>query len=244
MKKQPFIHIDHYSTRRGEFELHDICLSIDRQEIFGILGRSGAGKTVLLEAIAGFFPATKGCIRIRGCDVQKLAIQERGIGFVYQDYGLFPHMTVRDNIAYGMKMRNVPRTIREQKTGDIMAMFSIEHIAKKYPATISGGEAQRTALARALILEPDILLLDEPFSALDYATKRKMVEEVRTISKRFCCTILFVTHDFSEAQHLAHRIGILLDGRMETVVDSADLMTLEHKDAVMAFLGRSDPERR
>jgi len=234
------LEVQDYSVRRGDFKLDSISLSIKEREIFAVLGKSGAGKTVLLEAIAGFYPSSQGCVLINGTDVRKIPSQRRNIGFVYQDYGLFPNMTVRDNIAYGLKMRKCTRQDIETKTSRIMDLFSISHIASRLPGTISGGECQRTALARALILEPEILLLDEPFAALDYMTKKKMYKEVMKIHEQFTCTILFVTHDFHEAQLLADRVAIILDGQIKVIVDSKNLMQQNYNDEVEIFLGRKD----
>lgn len=218
--------------------LNKVNLCIYKREIFAILGKSGAGKTVLLESIAGMYPPTEGSVLLHGRNVRNIPVQERNIGFVYQDYGLFPHMSIHDNIAYGLKMRKCSKEAIEEKTKKMMELFSIRHIASQYPPNVSGGECQRTALARALILEPEILLLDEPFSALDPATKKNLYGEMVKIHERYSCTIVFVTHDYSEAQLLADRIGIVLGGVIKEVVDSKDLMSRHHCEEVDAFLGR------
>lgn len=234
------LEIQNYSVRRGNFKLNGIDLSIHEREIFAVLGKSGAGKTVLLESIAGFYPSSGGSILLHGTDVRKIPCQQRNIGFVYQDYGLFPNMTVSSNIAYGLKMRKCEKQEIERKTKSMLDLFSINHIASRFPGTISGGECQRTALARALVLEPEILLLDEPFAALDYITKKKMYREVLKIHEKFSCTIIFVTHDFYEAQLLADRVAIILDGNLKAVVDSENLMKENYCEEVEVFLGRKD----
>lgn len=236
----PIVAIQNYSVIRGDFQLKDINLSIKDREIFAIIGKSGAGKTVLLEAIAGFYPSAKGSVLLHGLNVRKIPIQKRKMGFVYQDYGLFPHMTVHDNIAYGLNMRKFSANKIEEKTNHMMELLSIKHIAARYPQTISGGECQRVSLARALALDPEILLLDEPFAALDHTTKKKMYREILKIHQKFSCTIIFVTHDFAEAQLLSDRIGILLDGSLKVVADSKSIMEMAHSEEVEIFLGRKE----
>lgn len=236
--KDPILKIQDYSVRRGDFLLENINLNIYEKEIFAILGKSGAGKTVLLESIAGIYPPTEGSILLHGRNVRSIPFQKRNIGFVYQDYGLFPHVSVRENIAYGLKMRGYSKKEIEEKTEFMMELFSISHIASQFPKNISGGECQRTALARALILEPELLLLDEPFAAIDCSTKKKMYSELMKIHEKFSCTIVIVTHDFSEAQLLADRIGIILKGRLKAVADSKNLMDGHYSEEVDIFLGR------
>lgn len=222
---------------RGTFKLGPVDFSVEEGEIFAILGRTGSGKTVLLETIAGFYQEQyEGGIYVFGEDGYDLTPDQRNMGFVYQDAGLFPHMTVENNIGYGLKMHKVDSKEIEEKISYITDLLSITKIRKQYPATISGGEKQRTALARSLVLNPRILLLDEPFSALDPATRQKMYEEIRRIHKEFKCTIIFVTHDFDEAQTLASRIGIMLHGKLKAVVDADKLFENEYDDDVKEFL--------
>ena len=222
---------------RGTFKLGPIDLSVKEGEIFAILGRTGSGKTVLLETLAGFYQEQyEGDIFVFGEEGYELTPDMRNMGFVYQDAGLFPHLTVEQNIAYGLKMHKTDPKEIEEKISYITELLSITGIRKQYPATISGGEKQRTALARSLVLNPRILLLDEPFSALDPATRQKMYEEIRRIHKQFKCTIIFVTHDFAEAQNLAHRIGIMLHGQLKAVVDAEALFDNEYDDDVKEFL--------
>ena len=231
------IEIKNLEIKRGGFELGPINLSVEEGEIFAILGRTGSGKTVLLETVAGFYQNEyTGCINLFREDAQEIPPHMRDMGFVYQDSGLFPHMTVEQNIAYGLKMHKVSADVIEEKVSYITELLSITKIRKQYPATISGGEKQRTALARSLVLNPKILLLDEPFSALDPATRQRMYEEINSIHDKFKCTIVFVTHDFSEAQKLAHRIGIMLHGQLKTVVDADKLFENKYDEDVEEFL--------
>ena len=189
------VSIDNLHVERGSFCLEVEHLEIQPGETFAILGRTGSGKTVLLESIAGAFPLhgriNHGTVKVGNKNIERVPLHERGMGVVYQEHALFPHMTVGENIAYGLN---------------------------------SGGEAQRCALARALVLSPEILLLDEPFSALDPTTKTLMYETMDDIRRRFGMTIVFVTHDFVEAQRLADRVGIVLDGRLRCVVAACDLL--------------------
>lgn len=231
------IEIRNLRVKRESFVLDVPALDVHPHEIFAILGSTGSGKTVLMEAVAGACSWERGEILLDGKRADTLPIQQRHLGILYQDYALFPHMTVRENIGYGLKVRKTDPAEIERRVDRLLADFGIKAIADRYPGIISGGEAQRTALARALILEPDILLLDEPFSALDPATKRQMYGVMQDVHTRFDCTIVFVTHDFAEARILADRIGIVLDGRLRTVRDADSLFDVEGLESdVLAFL--------
>ena len=231
------IDISNLRVTRGEFTLEVDELSINEREIFAILGTTGSGKTVLMESIAGAFPIDGGSILLDGKDIGSLPIQQRHLGILYPDYALFPHMTVHDNIAYGLKRAKPRPSDIDDQVNAMLSMFNIEYLADRYPGVISGGESQRAALARALIMHPDILILDEPFSALDPTTKRQMYEMLRDVHERFACTIVFVTHDFHEAQTLADRVGIILDGKLRCIVDADCLFDDEHAPEVKRFLG-------
>ena len=222
---------------RGEFTLKVDSLSVEEREIFAILGTTGSGKTVLMESIAGAFPIDSGIIMLDGKSIDDLPVQQRHLGILYQDYALFPHMTVQDNITYGLKRQRLRPHDIDVQVKAIMQTFGIEHLAQRFPGVISGGESQRTALARALVLRPEILILDEPFSALDPTTKRQMYEMLRRVHEDFSCTIVFVTHDFHEAQTLADRVGIILDGELRCVVSADQLFDEGHCDEVKRFLG-------
>lgn len=230
--------IRNFSVKRGNFTLQPISLTIKKGEIFAVLGRTGSGKTVLLEAIGGMYPGSGGSIEYDGADIMDLPFGSRRMGFVYQNHGLFPHMKVWDNIAYGLKMHKFPPEEQKRRVAALMEMLSITHIKGQYPGTLSGGESQRTALARALALEPEVLLLDEPFSALDPVTRKRLYGELEKIHERFQCTIIFVTHDFKEAELLAHRVGILLEGELKAVVSADRLLQEQYCDEVEEFLGR------
>lgn len=212
----------------GEFELGPINLEIKKGEVFAFLGKTGAGKTLLMELIAGVYNNYEGKIQV---------FSDLPIGIVFQDYGLFPHLTVEDNITYGLRCRHYNKDEIKRALEDIINLFGISHLLKQYPNTLSGGEKQRTALARTMITGPELLLLDEPFSALDVATKEKIYGQIQMIKEKFNCTIIIITHDFHEAVRLADRIGILLHGKIRDVVDSKELFIYKKDKEVNEFLG-------
>nr|WP_320024906.1 ATP-binding cassette domain-containing protein [uncultured Acetobacterium sp.] len=236
------VEIKKYSIQLGTFKLSNINLDICEQEIFAVLGRTGSGKTVLLESVAGFYKNFSGDVSIQGKRVVDIPLEKRGIGFVYQDFGLFPHMTVYDNITYGLKIRRKDSAFKKKMADRMAEILSIGHILNQYPGTLSGGERQRTALARALILEPKLLLMDEPFSSLDPSTKEMMYQQIKKIHQIFECTILFVTHDFNEAQRMADRIGIMVNGELKGIRKSSDLFEPCQDDEINEFL-RGSHER-
>lgn len=232
------IRIEHLLVTRGSFTLRVDELTVRPREIFAILGETGAGKTVLLEAIAGAYPVDEGAIELDGKNIETLPVQQRHLGIVYQDYALFPHMSVAENIGYGLKMNDVPADEATRRIERQLSLFGIERIADRFPGIISGGESQRCALARALVMEPEILLLDEPFSAVDPATKERLYQTIRDIHRAFDCTIVFVSHDFNEAVTLADRVGIVLGGKLRAIARSDELFTKKFDEDVMRFLGR------
>lgn len=232
-----YLSVDHFSLKRGEFQLRDVTFSVRLGEIFAILGRTGAGKTVLLESVCGMHRGDTGTICLRGKEVTSIPLSKRNIGVVYQDYLLFPHLTVYENIIYGLKMHKVKKNEIQKKASELMEMFGITKIRDQSVATISGGESQRTALARTLAVEPGLLLLDEPFSALDPSTKEELYTQIIKIRDLYQCTILFVTHDFHEAERLADRIGIMLDGELKSIVEANKLFHSSYQPEVETFLG-------
>lgn len=231
------IDVKQLEVTRGEFTLRVDDLRIEPGEVFALLGTTGSGKTVLMESITGAYPIERGSILLDGKNIDDLPIQQRHLGILYQDYALFPHMTVRDNIAYGLKCHKIPREDIPARVTCMLELFDIKRIEDRLPGVISGGEAQRCALARALVLEPEILILDEPFSALDPTTKRAMYDMLRCVHARFGCTIVFVTHDFHEAQTLADRIGIILEGQLRCIVAADELFDESHAPEIRRFLG-------
>lgn len=231
------IKIENLSKDWKEFKLRDINLKIKKNEYFVILGPSGAGKTLLLELIAGIWNPDSGRIMFEGEDYTHLAPEKRGVGIVYQDYMLFPHKTVYENIAFGLKLRNLEKTEINTKVNEMMTLFNISHLADRLPRTLSGGEQQRTALARALIIYPKVLLMDEPLSALDKQTKDELIKELKRINKTFNITIVHVTHNFDEALMLADRVGIMRDGKIAQVGDTNEIFRKPADKFVADFVG-------
>lgn len=211
------IHIENLSNNWGDFTLKNISLDIKESEYFVILGPTGAGKTLLLEIIAGLYFPKEGRVMINGNDVTFTSPENRGLGFVYQDYALFPHLNVKKNIEYGLKLRKVPEEKREQKISELVKMLKINHLLHRNTETLSGGEKQKVALARALAINPKIILMDEPFSALDENTKSKLISDMKEIHKAEGITFVHVTHSQEEAILLADRIGIMMKGTIVQV---------------------------
>ncbi len=227
--------LENVSKDWKEFRIRDVELEVERKEYFVLLGPSGAGKTLLLETIAGIHTPDSGRIYIDGIDVTELPPERRGVGYIPQNYALFPHMTVFENIAFGLKIRklkNFDETVRE-----LAKILGIDHLLHRKPKTLSGGEQQRVAIARALAAQPKILLLDEPFSNLDVQIRSKLIEEMRRWRKEFGFTAIHVTHSFEEAFSLADRIGIMLDGRIVQIGKPNEVFLNPKGEDVARFLG-------
>ena len=190
-----------------------LSFSVEKGELVTILGPSGSGKSTLLSLISGIDSVDKGEIKIDGKDITKLPISKRGISMVFQDFSLFPGMNTKKNIEYGMKEKNSKK--RDQKTEELLNTIGLPGYGKRKVTTLSGGEAQRVALARAIASEPDILLLDEPLSALDAPLRKKLRGSIRAIHDAFSTTMLYVTHDREEAFAISDKILIMKDGRVE-----------------------------
>ena len=231
------IRVENLSVRRGRFLLDSVSFAVHDREIVSILGKTGSGKTLLLEAVAGFNTPSSGAVMYRGRPMHEIPAWERNIGYLYQDYSLFPHMTAAANIGYGLRLRHLPKREIETKVLEMAERFGIRDVLDQYPGTLSGGEQQRVALARALMTQVPLLLLDEPFSALDPVTKTRLYQTLRDVCRDFRCAVLFVTHDFSEAAHLSDRVGVLLDGRLRGMVPVDDLFTAPWDDEAKRFLG-------
>lgn len=231
------IEFDHVSLTLGSFSLNAVSLTIGKGDYYFIVGPSGAGKTVLLEAIAGLHRPERGRILLRGDEITALPPERRGVALVYQDYSLFPHMTVAGNVSYGLRVRGLRKGEARGEVAGLLERFGIGHLADRYPGTLSGGEQQRVALARAVAVKPDILLLDEPLSALDPVTQERFIDDLRRLHREDGLTIVQVSHSRREAHLLATRMAVLIDG---TLVDEgrADVVLNTPKSReVAAFVG-------
>jgi len=218
------IEINDLSIDLGEFHLRDIDLTVNDGEYMVVLGPTGAGKTVLVECIAGIHQPDSGTIVVDGADVTRLYPEERNIGYVPQDYALFPNMTVRKNIAYGLETRRREKAEIDVRVRQMMDSLGISHLQHRLPYNLSGGERQRTALGRALITEPRILLLDEPLSALDENLRGELAGELVRIQRSVSGTFLHICHSFEEAADVADRIAIMHEGRIAQAGTIAEVM--------------------
>lgn len=220
--------------------LTDISLNIASGEMIALLGPSGSGKTTLLRVIAGLERHNSGYLRFQGKDVGKLNVRDRRVGFVFQDYALFRHMTVSDNISFGIRM--LPRYKRpnsyeiNKKVMQLLEMIQLGHLARRYPAQLSGGQKQRVALARSLAIEPKVLLLDEPFGALDTKVRKELRNWLCKLHKEFKFTSIFVTHDQEEAMEIANRIVVMNHGIIEQIGTPKDIWSVPATRFVLEFL--------
>ncbi len=194
--------------------LDDVSLTFPDGQFFGLLGPSGSGKTTLLRAIAGFVAPDHGRIFIGDQPVERVAVEDREIGMVFQNYALFPNMTVAENVAFGLQVRKVASAEQARRVAEVLNLVQLGHLGARKPSELSGGQRQRVAMARAIVTRPRVLLLDEPLSALDRALRVEMQIELRRIQREVGITTIFVTHDQEEALTLSDRIGILKDGRL------------------------------
>jgi ABC-type Fe3+/spermidine/putrescine transport system ATPase subunit len=230
--------IRNLSRRFGETTaVEDVSLEIQSGEFFSILGPSGCGKTTLLRMIAGFEVPTSGEIVLDGKDITRLLPQERAIGMVFQNYALFPHMTVFENVAFGLETRRVPKDRIRMRVGRILESVHLSDKIDTPVPNLSGGEQQRVAVARALVVEPAVLLFDEPLSNLDVALRVRTREEIRALQRRTQITTVYVTHDQSEAMSLSDRMAVMRAGSIEQVGTPSEMYELPRSDFVARFLG-------
>jgi spermidine/putrescine ABC transporter ATP-binding subunit len=232
------VRLDGISKRFGTVvALDDAWLQVQRGEFMTLLGPSGCGKTTLLNLIAGFLMPDRGEIFIDGALVTDIPTYERQIGIVFQNYALFPHMTVAANIAYGLKSRRVAKAEIARRVADILTLMKLTGLEDRKPRQLSGGQQQRVALARALVIRPKVLLLDEPFSALDKHLRASMQVEVKDVQRKLDVTTVFVTHDQSEALSLSDRLAVISEGRIRQI-DTPERVYRRPSDRFVAsFIG-------
>jgi len=211
------IHIDHMTVRLTGFTLRNISLRVEKGEFFSLLGPTGAGKTLILESIAGLVTAAEGVIRIADREVTHLPPEKRGVGIVYQDHALFPHLSVRENIAYGLRYHRKSGAHTNGSLDNLVKRLGLTQLLDRSIHKLSGGEKQRVALARALAIDPAILLLDEPLSSLDPNFREEIRQLLKDLHRETAITVFMVTHDFSEAHFLAQRVAVINDGSIEQV---------------------------
>ncbi|VTU25914.1 sulfate/molybdate ABC transporter ATP-binding protein [Variovorax sp. RA8] len=236
------IEIRNVSKQFGDFHaLRDVSLDVDSGELVALLGPSGCGKTTLLRIIAGLETADTGSILFAGEDTTDVHVRERQVGFVFQHYALFRHMTVFENVAFGLRVK--PRSLRpseaqiKAKVHDLLKLVQLDWLADRYPAQLSGGQRQRIALARALAVEPKVLLLDEPFGALDAKVRKELRRWLRRLHDELHVTSIFVTHDQEEALEVADRVVLMNSGRIEQVGSPQDVWDHPASPFVYGFLG-------
>jgi sulfate transport system ATP-binding protein len=232
------IHVDHVTKSFGTFTaLHDVSLHVPGGALLALLGPSGSGKTTLLRIIAGLEAPDRGTVRYEEEDVTHAAVRDRNVGFVFQHYALFRHMTVFANVAFGLRVRRAPKSTIRTRVMDLLRLVQLDGLEKAYPSQLSGGQRQRVALARALAAEPKVLLLDEPFGALDAKVRQELRTWLRRLHDELHVTSVFVTHDQEEAFEVADRVVIMHGGRIEQEGSPAEIFESPASPFVMDFLG-------
>ena len=239
--QQPLVSLRNLNKHYGDFAAVDnISLDIMQGEFLTFLGSSGSGKSTTLSMLAGFETPSSGEIQVEGKSLIKVPPHKRGIGMVFQRYSLFPHLSVRDNIAFPLSIRKLPAAERERQVDAMLKLVQLEQFAHRRPAQLSGGQQQRVAIARALVYEPRILLMDEPLGALDKKLREELQDELRHLHRRLGITIVYVTHDQEEAMRLSQRIAIFSHGKIVGLGSGYDLYQNPPNAFVASFLGNSN----
>ncbi len=227
----------HYGAVRA---VDEVSFDILDGEFFAMLGPSGSGKTTCLRLIAGFEQPTAGLVAIHGRDMAGVPPYDRDVNTVFQDYALFPHMSVRENVAYGLMIRKVPAAERAKRAEEMLAMVKLADFGARKPSQLSGGQRQRVALARALVNRPSVLLLDEPLGALDLKLREQMQVELKAIQRQVGITFIYVTHDQGEALSMSDRVAVFNQGRIEQIAAPAELYEKPRTEFVAGFVGISN----
>jgi putative spermidine/putrescine transport system ATP-binding protein len=234
----PFLEINHLQKRFAQFTaVEDFNLKANEGEFISFLGPSGCGKTTTLRMVAGFEHPTGGEIIINGSDISRLPANKRNIGMVFQSYALFPNMTVRDNIGFGLRIARQPANVILKRVDEMLGIIHMAEFAHRFPHELSGGQQQRVALARALAIQPQILLLDEPLSALDAKIRISLRQEIRSIQRKLGITTIYVTHDQEEALSISDRIVVMNKGHIEQIGRPVDIYNAPRTRFVASFVG-------
>ncbi len=232
------IEVLHVSKKFGSFAaLEDISVAVADGALTALLGPSGSGKSTLLRVIAGLERPDSGSVSIGGTDITAMPARTRGVGFVFQHYAPFKHMTVQQNVAFGLKVRKRPKREIGERVAELLRLVRLEGLAQRYPSQLSGGQLQRMALARALAPQPRVLLLDEPFGALDVQVRAELREWIRRLHEEIHMTTIFVTHDQEEAMDIASEIVVMKAGRIEQIGTPKELYERPRNEFVMSFVG-------
>jgi sulfate transport system ATP-binding protein len=235
------ISVQNVSKRFGDFvALDGVSIEVEAGSLTALLGPSGSGKSTLLRVIAGLETPDSGVVRIGPDDVTGHAPQDRGVGFVFQHYAAFKHMTVYDNVAFGLKIRKRPRTEIETRVHELLELVQLQGLAKRYPSQLSGGQRQRMGLARALAVDPEVLLLDEPFGALDARVRTELRAWLRRLHDETHTTTVIVTHDQEEAMEVADRVVVMNHGQVEQAAGPQELYDRPANEFVMGFVGQAN----
>jgi putative spermidine/putrescine transport system ATP-binding protein len=241
IERETVLDIQALSKSYGETPaLLEVDLQVRQGELLTLLGPSGSGKTTLLKVIAGFEAPTSGKVLLRGRDISRLSPARRGVGMVFQHYALFPHMTVAQNIGYGLKLRRVGRAARDRRVVEMLELLRLDGLEGRYPRQLSGGQQQRVALGRALAYDPEVILMDEPLGALDRALRVEMEEQIRGIHRELGATIVYVTHDQQEALALSDRIAIMRAGKVASVGEPARIYARPADSFVAGFFANAN----
>ncbi len=234
------LQIANITKRYGELKAaDDVSLDVADGEFLVLLGPSGCGKTTTLRIVAGFIEPTAGSVRLGGTEITALPPWKRNAGLVFQSYALFPHMTVNENVAFGLEMRKIPAGDMAPRIAEALRLVRLEHLGERLPRQLSGGQQQRVALARALVFRPDILLLDEPLSNLDAKLRQDVRVEIRELQRKLGLTTVMVTHDQEEALTMADRLVVMNEGRIRQIGTQQDLYERPADRFVADFVGRS-----